>query len=182
VLEMEHPCTPPSWEDMASKADSPWWRKGLQEVPAQQKVCTGGHSDKVKCENPPLKPAALLSDKLETRLLTVCSGEFNDSIRCRLSPVSLKDSLSYIALSYFWGNADERGEINVNGQDTCVTKSLEIALRYMRKIQEDVLVWADAICINQADSDEKQYQIGMMGNIYANGRQQSRPPSQTEFS
>jgi hypothetical protein len=68
------------------------------------------------------------------------------------------------------GKSDTRGEIEINGQKTCVRESLKIALKYLRKSRDDVVVWADAISINQEDANEKAYQVRMMRDIYANGR------------
>jgi hypothetical protein len=143
---------------------------GPEELFAHQKVCAGGHSTKKKCTNPPLKLTILDQEKLETRLLTLFPGGFHDTIRCNLYPVSLRANPSYIALSYCWGESDTRGEIEINGQRTCVRESLTIALKYLRRSRNDVVVWADAISINQENVDEKEYQIRMMGSIYANGR------------
>jgi hypothetical protein len=30
------------------------------------------------------------------------------------------------------------------------------------------LIWADAVCINQADDEEKSWQVRMMGDVYRN--------------
>jgi hypothetical protein len=40
-------------------------------------------------------------------------------------------------------------------------------LRYLRKRNFERYLWIDAICINQADADEKGMQFTMMGSIYA---------------
>jgi hypothetical protein len=156
-------------ENMAQDYGDQGLGNGPEELFAQQKVCAGGHSKEEKCTNPPLKLTILDQEKLETRLLTLFQGEFHDTIRCSLYPVSLRANPSYIALSYCWGE-DTRGEIEINGQKTCVRESLEIALKYLRRSRDDVVVWADAISINQKNVNEKEYQIRMMGSIYANGR------------
>jgi hypothetical protein len=59
--------------------------------------------------------------------------------------------------------------IKVNGQSISVTRNLENALRGLRKADRDMVVWADAICINHQDSAEKSVQVSVMGNIYAKG-------------
>lgn len=105
----------------------------------------------------------------EIRRLTIFSGSFEDQIQCALNPVSLEVNPSYAALSYCWGDPEARTKITVNGQKISVTKSLERALRYLRKDDEDAIIWADAICINQQDTDEKSVQVRMMGEIYAKG-------------
>jgi hypothetical protein len=84
--------------------------------------------------------------------------------------VSLDDDPTFTALSYCWGNANLRRYINVNGDQVSVTESLETALKYMRHGENNIPVWADAICINQSDRDEKSVQAAMMGDIYAHGK------------
>jgi Heterokaryon incompatibility protein (HET) len=166
----KHPSTLASMENMAQDYRGQGRGNGPEELFAQQKVCAGGHSEEEKCTNPPLKSTILDQEKLETRLLTLFSGEFQDTIRCNLNPVSLRANPSYIALSYCWGESDTRGEIEINGQKTCVRESVAIALKYLRRSRGDMMVWADAISINQEDADEKEYQVRMMGSIYTNGR------------
>ena len=159
-----------SMENMAQDYGAQGQGNGPEERFTQQKVCAGGHSKKEECINPLLKSTILDPEKLETRLLTLFSGGFHDTIRCNLNRASLRANPSYIALSYCWGESDTRGEIEINGQKTCVRQSLEIALKYLRSSRHDVVVWADAISINQEDVNEKEYQIRMMGSIYAKGR------------
>jgi len=114
--------------------------------------------------------SALNQIKREIRLLTLlCSGGFEDDIHCKLDVVSLDETPTYTALSYCWGNQSEQREIFVNEKRVSVTKSLEIALRYARKDLQDMVLWVDAICINQENVKEKSYQVGMMGSIYATG-------------
>ncbi|KAJ1336125.1 HET domain-containing protein [Microdochium nivale] len=86
----------------------------------------------------------------------------------------------FVALSYNCGAG--HGEIIVNGEHVQVTANLESALREIRakgwfpttnvtskssKSRETgVMLWVDALCINQADDAEKAAQIGRMGQIY----------------
>ena len=76
----------------------------------------------------------------------------------------------YVALSYVWGDARTKREIFVNGISMQVTPNLEAALRQLRdcyRIKQGFKVWADAICINQADIVERSEQVGKMKAIYA---------------
>jgi hypothetical protein len=90
----------------------------------------------------------------------------------------------YEALSYTWGNpfdddyAAESWKAYQDLSDTCaieldgvpfeVTISLSHALEKLRKHDQDVLVWVDAICIDQAHNTEKTWQIKKMRDIYQN--------------
>ncbi|KAK4040174.1 heterokaryon incompatibility protein-domain-containing protein [Parachaetomium inaequale] len=49
-----------------------------------------------------------------------------------------------------------------------VTTNLEMALRYLRSEKRVRTVWVDAVCINQADEEEKRAQVQRMDLIYAN--------------
>lgn len=62
---------------------------------------------------------------------------------------------NYTALSYVWGNAAERGTIDIGGKVLDITASLELALRHIRDPLRTLHVWADGICINQTDIEEK---------------------------
>lgn len=73
----------------------------------------------------------------------------------------------YTALSYVWGNAAERGSIFIDSVFMDITASLESALRDIRDASRVVRIWADAVCINQNDNDEKAVQIGLFAKIYS---------------
>jgi predicted AAA+ superfamily ATPase len=52
------------------------------------------------------------------------------------------------------------------GHATDVTTNLGNALRYLRQDDKELIIWVDALCINQQDVNEKTRQVGMMGEIY----------------
>lgn len=72
----------------------------------------------------------------------------------------------YKALSYVWGDASELQTIKVENENFLVTRNLMAALKSVRGPDEAVKFWVDAICINQADPEEKKTQIPLMGRIY----------------
>jgi hypothetical protein len=111
-----------------------------------------------------------LPNNRNIRILTLLPGNLNDEVECQLGTASLEDDPTFTALSYCWGDSALRHDISVNGHRVSVTESLETALRYMRDGENSTPVWADAICINQADRDEKSVQVAMMGDIYAQGK------------
>jgi len=53
----------------------------------------------------------------------------------------------YEALSYAWGDSSITEPIVVNEQKLQVTTNLEVALRHIRKPDETVTIWIDAVCI-----------------------------------
>lgn len=42
-----------------------------------------------------------------------------------------------------------------------------MALRAMRQPDRDVYLWVDALCIDQANNEERSYQVSIMSQIYA---------------
>ncbi|KAK7180315.1 Heterokaryon incompatibility protein 6, OR allele 6 [Paraphaeosphaeria sporulosa] len=81
-----------------------------------------------------------------------------------MSPVWLRGlGTSFAALSYAWGNREKSRFVSVNGLALAVTETAETKLNnlYMRPA-----LWADAICINQDDDQEKTLQVAMMVEIY----------------
>ncbi|RDW72876.1 hypothetical protein BP6252_06783 [Coleophoma cylindrospora] len=90
--------------------------------------------------------------------------------------VFLADNPSYEALSYCWGDPRPTEKLSYgDGKYIEVTKNLQAALINLARteIPHDAqrrLVWADAICINQQDIEEKNVQVGMMREIYRNAQ------------
>ncbi len=76
----------------------------------------------------------------------------------------------YNALSYTWGQALSAKSIIVLAKGVEmkfeVQESLYQALWHIRLENDPVLLWADAICINQKDPDEKTDQLRQMRRVY----------------
>ncbi|KAK4445451.1 heterokaryon incompatibility protein-domain-containing protein [Podospora aff. communis PSN243] len=106
----------------------------------------------------------------EIRLLTLHPDQGNSIINTTLQVESLDEALDFEALSYVWGDASIRKPIVVDGSTMMVTTNLEVALRQLRDAQSPRVVWADAVCINQQDVDERNSQIPIMGRIYSTAR------------
>ena len=73
----------------------------------------------------------------------------------------------YTAISYVWGDPNDTRIICIDEIPVATTVNLFSALRDLRHETRTLLVWADAICINQHDDEEKLKQIAMMGEIYS---------------
>ncbi|KAK3368039.1 heterokaryon incompatibility protein-domain-containing protein [Podospora didyma] len=76
----------------------------------------------------------------------------------------------YRALSYAWGDPDITAPITVNDCLHHVTLNLQSALRHLRHDSVSVVLWVDAVCINQSHSGEKGIQVRQMGRIYRDAR------------
>jgi hypothetical protein len=100
------------------------------------------------------------------RIVDLLPGDSTDPIACRLKYISLDDRPKYEAISYCWGDQVPDVEIECNKGRMKITKNLSDALRTFRKPDTIVPLWADAICINQKDKDEKTCQMPLMGKIY----------------
>lgn len=105
----------------------------------------------------------------EIRVLRLEPASSSDSeIKCSLGkkPLSTQWPLNYEALSYNWGNTANDEKIWVNAQLCSVTTNLKSFLQHRRQSQNFVDLWIDALCINQADLQEKSQQIPLMNVIY----------------
>jgi hypothetical protein len=108
------------------------------------------------------------------RLLTIHPVDPHDplSLHCSLVQMSLDEHPVYHALSYAWSDDDSDNllpqGITVDGKQWMVGPNLAAALNARRERdlgQEPI--WIDAICINQADTNERSDQILRMRQIYA---------------
>lgn len=94
-------------------------------------------------------------------------------VQCTLQEVSIDDaehSYLYEALSYVWGSPTGTLEITCDKQTLLVTKNCMNALRNLRYVKTERILWIDAICIDQRPREEsileRNGQVKMMGEIY----------------
>lgn len=99
-------------------------------------------------------------------MLRVLAGNKQARLRCELDYMSLRRPRPYTALSYAWGDKYDTTEIELNRGVFRIPSSLHGALRAVREPDRDVLVWADAVCINQKDTEERSEQVQKMYLIY----------------
>ncbi len=91
-------------------------------------------------------------------------------VECHLSVCHLLDSGTahpFDALSYAWGSGDSSKSIVINDRECVVGANLHAALLHLRDRFVDRIVWVDAICIDQKNTDEKSQQVQSMAKIYA---------------
>jgi hypothetical protein len=101
------------------------------------------------------------------RILVIEPGRAQDRIFCRLQLCNIHHvPLEYEALSYVWGTSEERVEIICNGHAIGITRHLREALERVRLTDRPRLLWADAICINQKNIEERGHQVRLMSQIY----------------
>lgn len=110
-------------------------------------------------------------------------------MKCNIIQVPRTDLQEYVAISYAWGDKEDKEQILLNGVKHPIPSSLFGALMALREKREKVFVWADALCINQQNMVEKSNQIKLMASIYAKakfvaiwlGPEADRSPSAVTF-
>jgi len=81
---------------------------------------------------------------------------------------------NYKALSYTWGCAwteDDIEEIQLDAQSFFIRRNLDDFLKTAAAKDEQGLFFIDAICINQLDYNERQFQVPEMASIYRNANE-----------
>jgi hypothetical protein len=77
------------------------------------------------------------------------------------------ERVEFEALSYVWGNQKKKMPIRCNGKGLEIGANLHAALHERRRRRCATVLWADQICINQDDIEEKTRQVRLMSTIYA---------------
>ncbi|KAL8369638.1 hypothetical protein RB595_000125 [Gaeumannomyces hyphopodioides] len=101
------------------------------------------------------------------RLLRLLPGTGADVLTGGLVTTSLDNVPEFTALSYAWGCLEPRKAIYLDGFKATTGPGLHSALKHLRRADQPILLWADALCINQADIPERTQQVKMMGDVYA---------------
>jgi hypothetical protein len=125
-------------------------------------------SERVRARNVPQFEYKALPKSQIIRVIKLEPGAGDSPIRCSLESYNLdNDQLSYEAISYVWGTSPDRKEIICDGKPFDVTTGLFDALQTFRQINQPRALWADAICINQKDTEERNHQVQLMRIIYS---------------
>ncbi|RGP64113.1 hypothetical protein FLONG3_9659 [Fusarium longipes] len=100
------------------------------------------------------------------RILTLEPGIGDEPLVGHLGFENLDLNPRYEAISYCWGTEGRSSEIICDGKPLALTRSIEGALRRMRKATSQRRLWADQVCINQDDIAERSQQVSLMNAIY----------------
>ncbi|KAF4442969.1 HET-domain-containing protein [Fusarium austroafricanum] len=103
----------------------------------------------------------------EFRLLILQPGQWAEEVACSLTVHSLLNKPSFEALSYTWGVSQSSEPISINNVAVAVGENLKIALRYLRSTDGPRTIWVDALCINQADNEEKGRQVQRLAQVFS---------------
>ena len=105
------------------------------------------------------------------RLLVLLPGTEDDDVACELIHKTFASKPKYEALSYTWGDPGNVKSIRLHDFPFEVRETLYCALFHLRSKTEKRLIWADAICIDQKNVEERSNQVRLMSFIY--GRAQA---------
>jgi hypothetical protein len=106
----------------------------------------------------------------QVRVVELLPGSGTDAIKCNLSHVFLSDNPPYDAISYWWGNVADKVKISCDNQSLPIPRSLHSALLRLRSESKPQTLWADAICINQRDHEERSAQVRQVRRIFHGSR------------
>jgi hypothetical protein len=102
----------------------------------------------------------------EIRLLKLQPKNDEGIIKCDMQTYSQEDRPPYAALSYTWGPDTIYTDIEINGAKVPVRENLWDFLSQQLLQSNYGPFWIDALCIQQADVDERSHQVRMMRSIY----------------
>jgi hypothetical protein len=102
----------------------------------------------------------------QIRLLELFPGYDGDAIEGLIRHVSISEDPKFRAISYAWGPALKPFHVHTPEGSISLTLSLHAALKRLRSTTESIFLWADAICIDQANVHEKVSQIRMLPTIF----------------
>nr|OQO17849.1 hypothetical protein B0A51_15511 [Rachicladosporium sp. CCFEE 5018] len=100
------------------------------------------------------------------RLITLLPGRAHDQIRLKLQHVDFANPPPYCALSYVWGTPEPRCNVWIGDQTFEIGPNLYAALSQIRSKNAALIIWIDAVAINQSDNREKSKQIPQMATLY----------------
>ncbi|KAF2176286.1 hypothetical protein K469DRAFT_682619 [Zopfia rhizophila CBS 207.26] len=110
-----------------------------------------------------------LKNPREIRVLKIWPGKGNSALEGSIRHISLDSKVQFWAISYVWGAAPTSVALftlKTPEGIIPITASLHFALKCFRERYSSMYFWADAVCINQADTLEKKIQIRLLQTIF----------------
>jgi hypothetical protein len=105
----------------------------------------------------------------QIRILHLAPGSTTDELSGGLEIVDVGDASEYIALSYAWGTRMLEKRLFLPAPIS-ITTTLWSALHRLRSPSNTLRIWADAICINQTNDQEKASQVMAMRMVFQNAK------------
>jgi len=102
----------------------------------------------------------------QLRILILAPGKKDDALTGKLMVKNMNHTLKYDALSYMWGDPTPAGTIYLSGKALPIASNLNTALQHLRYENKPLVIWIDAICVNQEDLAERATQVHYMRRIF----------------
>lgn len=102
------------------------------------------------------------------RVLELHSSRSGDPLYGAIYHQALDGTDPFNTLSYAWESAEKCEVLKTPEGSIPITTSLANALRCVRRDDDPLRIWADAVCINQSDNEERSSQVSLMAQIYSN--------------
>ena len=99
------------------------------------------------------------------RYLVLHPGTGNEPLECTLRKAKITNT-TFEAISYVWGSNSRDQEVICKDATIRVTRNLANVLRRLRSPHKPRNLWADGICIDQDNTEERGHQVAIMGHIY----------------
>ena len=116
----------------------------------------------------------LPSGDFRIRLVKLYPGPKTGEITCSILQCILSESREYEAVSYCWGDPEDKTTITCDGKSLQVPSTLRPFLLHARANLPKGrarFLWIDSICINQLDNREKAVQVRQMHKVYRKATQ-----------
>jgi hypothetical protein len=111
-------------------------------------------------------PSGITPSDLYIRLVQLPAGELDGNLSCSMEPYNLSTAPKYEALSYCWSDPNNKAEVTCDGRRLEIQGNLRDFLLRTRAKGNSPMLCIDAICVNQADDQEKSGQVMGMRAIY----------------
>lgn len=108
-------------------------------------------------------------ENFELRLIrfNVLEHKPPESLTLELRHVSLREEVPYGAISYVWGDQNERVEVEINGEPFPIGHNLFAVLRQLQLNGVKTWLWVDSISIQQSNLEEKAWHVDQMRDVFS---------------
>jgi len=100
------------------------------------------------------------------RIIRLYPGSLGDILSFELEEVPLVRTTSFEALSYEWQEKVGTIPVLCDDEKILITPNCKAAMEKLRLRTKSRYIWIDAICINQADDQERNQQVAIMADIF----------------
>lgn len=115
----------------------------------------------------PFQYPRLKKPAIQLRLLSIQPDDETSRLVAKLETYYIGETPPYVALSYTWGDPLPTKSATIRRQSVRLRYNCWHALWQARSQYPNSLIWADRLCIDQRNLEEKSIQVRMMGSIFA---------------